>query len=177
MSIRINCYQTDSPLGKLILAHGGSGLASVQFVTEDTGTARHNLIIRLRRRYNAEVELVEDARPLEPLIAWLGRYFDNPAACGAYDGPLDCGGTEFQKLVWMQLWKIPAGETRTYSEVAIEIGRPAAARAVGTACGANPAPVVVPCHRIVARNGLGGFSGGLELKRRMLEYEGARLPS
>lgn len=87
--------------------------------------------------------------------------------------PLDLSaGTTFQQAVWRTLQKIPRGETRTYAWVARQIGKPNAARAVGGACGANPVPLLVPCHRVVASGGgLGGFSLGLPLKRRLLALE------
>ena len=87
--------------------------------------------------------------------------------------PLDLrAGTAFQQKVWRALQTIPYGETRSYAWVARKIGKPKATRAVGTACGANPVPIVVPCHRVVASDGsLGGFSGGLPLKRRLLALE------
>jgi len=88
--------------------------------------------------------------------------------------PLDWSGkTEFQKSVWNALRKIPAGKTKSYGEIARVIGKPKAARAVGGACGANPIPVLVPCHRVLAANGkIGGFSGGLNRKRDLLAREG-----
>ena len=88
--------------------------------------------------------------------------------------PLDLtSGTEFQRRVWSALQKISAGRTRSYSEVAATIGKPKAARAVGSACGANPIPVLIPCHRVLAANKkLGGFSGGLDRKRALLAREG-----
>jgi O-6-methylguanine DNA methyltransferase len=89
--------------------------------------------------------------------------------------PLDESGTAFQRAVWRALRAIPPGATRTYAEVARQVGRSAgAARAVGQACGANPIPVLTPCHRVVAAGGrLGGFSGGLAWKRRLLAREAA----
>ena len=89
--------------------------------------------------------------------------------------PLDLScGTPFQRLVWQALREIPVGETRTYGEIARDIGRPRAVRAVGAACGANPVPLLVPCHRVLAANGkLGGFSGGPEWKPRLLRREGS----
>jgi len=81
-------------------------------------------------------------------------------------------GTEFQKAVWNELKKIPRGQTRTYGEIAAAIGRPKAVRAVGSACGANPLPLFIPCHRIVAKNGLGGFGSGLPWKMLFLKEEG-----
>jgi O-6-methylguanine DNA methyltransferase len=90
--------------------------------------------------------------------------------------PLDLTGTDFQKSVWNALRKIPAGRTKSYGEIARAIGRPKAVRAVGGACGANPVPVLVPCHRVLAANGkIGGFSGGLDWKRELLSREGVRI--
>jgi O-6-methylguanine DNA methyltransferase len=88
--------------------------------------------------------------------------------------PLDLSaGTSFQQTVWQALRRIPAGSTRSYGELARMIGKPGAARAVGAACGANPLPVLVPCHRVLARGGaLGGFSAGLDWKRTLLSREG-----
>ena len=87
--------------------------------------------------------------------------------------PLDwVGKTEFQKSVWREMLKIPAGETKSYGEIAAAIRNPKAVRAVGGACGANPIPVLVPCHRILAANKkIGGFSGGLKWKRDLLARE------
>lgn len=85
-------------------------------------------------------------------------------------------GTKFRLRVWAELRRIPRGETRSYGQIADELGKRRAARAVGGACGANPIPVLIPCHRVLAANGgLGGFSGGLEWKRRLLALEGALL--
>ncbi len=87
--------------------------------------------------------------------------------------PLDLVGTDFQKKVWHALRKISFGQTKSYGKIARAIGRPKAVRAVGGACGANPIPVLIPCHRVLAANGkIGGFSGGLEWKRRLLAREG-----
>ena len=90
--------------------------------------------------------------------------------------PLDLAGTEFQKSVWNALRKIAFGNTKSYGEIAVAIGKPKAVRAVGGACGANPVPVLVPCHRVLAANKkLGGFSGGLDRKRKLLAREGINL--
>lgn len=92
--------------------------------------------------------------------------------------PLDIrNGTPFQRSVWSALRRIPLGETRSYGGIAQAIGRPKSSRAVGQACGANPIPLLIPCHRVLAAGaGLGGFSGGLHWKRRLLGAEGVRLP-
>lgn len=92
-----------------------------------------------------------------------------------FDLPLDLRGTVFQRSVWDLLRAIPYGETRTYGDVAARLGRPGAGRAVGMAAGRNPVPVIVPCHRMVAAGGLGGFSAGLARKRTLLALEGVRL--
>ncbi len=91
--------------------------------------------------------------------------------------PLDVSrGSDFQRTVWQLLLAIPPGQTRTYGELAKHLNKTAGARAVGAACGANPIPVIIPCHRVVGANGkFGGFSGGLEWKRRLLQIEGVLL--
>jgi len=91
--------------------------------------------------------------------------------------PLDlAGATPFRRRVWGELRRIPRGTTRSYGQVADDLGKRRAARAVGGACGANPVPVLIPCHRVLAANGrLGGFSGGLDWKRRLLAIEGVLL--
>jgi methylated-DNA-[protein]-cysteine S-methyltransferase len=92
-----------------------------------------------------------------------------------FDLPLDMRGTDFQLRVWRALEGIPYGETRSYSQVASAIGAPQAVRAVGAANGANPIPIVVPCHRVIGAGGkLVGYGGGLPLKKRLLALEGAR---
>ncbi len=91
--------------------------------------------------------------------------------------PVVLDGTPFQRLVWARLEAVPYGATRTYGEIAAELGKPRAARAVGAACRDNPVPILVPCHRIVSGNGgPGGFAGGAEMKRTLLSLErgGAR---
>ncbi len=90
--------------------------------------------------------------------------------------PVDLRGTRFQRAVWNALRRIPFGQVRSYAGVAADIGNPRATRAVGAANGANPVPVVVPCHRVVGSgHRLGGYSGGLERKRALLVHEGVRL--
>jgi O-6-methylguanine DNA methyltransferase len=105
------------------------------------------------------------------LAAQLNDYFDGKRA--RFDLPLDTrDGTEFQRSVWRQMAKIPTGKTRSYKEIAARIGKPAAVRAVGGACAANPIPILIPCHRVVSSDGkLGGFSGGLHWKKKLLALE------
>jgi methylated-DNA-[protein]-cysteine S-methyltransferase len=92
-----------------------------------------------------------------------------------FDLPLDLHGTPNQQLVWQALLEIPYGKTLSYGQLAGRIGSPRAARAVGTACGRNPVPVIVPCHRVIgSTGGLHGYGGGLWRKRLLLELEGVR---
>ncbi|TKJ40343.1 cysteine methyltransferase [candidate division LCP-89 bacterium B3_LCP] len=90
------------------------------------------------------------------------------------DLPINPQGTPFQRKTWENMSKIPFGGTISYGGLAAKVGSPGAARAVGSACGANPIPIIIPCHRVLASSGgLGGFGGGLDMKRRLLELEGA----
>ncbi|MGB9602514.1 MAG: methylated-DNA--[protein]-cysteine S-methyltransferase [Verrucomicrobiia bacterium] len=104
---------------------------------------------------------------------FLTDYFDRKKP--VFLAPLDLSeGTDFQRLVWGELKKIKWGETKTYGELARKIGYTNAARAVGLACGANPVPIIIPCHRVVGVNGqLGGFSAGLRWKKLLLKIENA----
>lgn len=123
-----------------------------------------------------EVHLGVRGRAREPrseIARDLWRYFSGEAVdFGRYEVDLsDC--TEFQRNVYAALRRVPRGEVRTYGEIAREAGRPGAARAVGNAMARNPACIVIPCHRVVATDGLGGFTGGLGWKRKLLRLEGS----
>jgi AraC family transcriptional regulator of adaptative response/methylated-DNA-[protein]-cysteine methyltransferase len=124
----------------------------------------------LRRRFARP--LAPGDSPLFPVLrAQLGDYFAGRRR--AFDLPLDYPGSPFQRRVWDALRRIPYGETRTYAELARDIGVPGAARAVGRANGANRLAIVIPCHRVIAAGGgLGGYGGGLWRKLRLLELEG-----
>lgn len=136
-------------------------------------------------RFGAGPRWARDAYPGEELTHVFPHAFPGGKALVAYlNGlpadlaavPLDPGGTPFQRAVWAAARAIPPGATRTYAEVAAAVGRPGAARAVGQALGANPVPLLVPCHRVVAADGgLGGFTGGALLKARLLALEGVRV--
>lgn len=109
------------------------------------------------------------------LAEQLARYF--AGALDRFDIETHAAGSAFQRAVWEAMCAIPYGETRTYGQLGAIVGAPA--RAVGGACGENPIPVVVPCHRVLAADGLGGYSGrgGLRTKRALLALEGVRLPA
>jgi O-6-methylguanine DNA methyltransferase len=98
----------------------------------------------------------------------------HPQLAGSLKIPLDISGTNFQLAIWKVIASIPAGSVMTYGELAKKAGYPGAARAAGSACGANPIPMLIPCHRVVAQNGLGGFGLDLALKRRWLAQEGIK---
>lgn len=170
MSKRPEIFTLDriaSPVGEVLLVVDGDGaVRALDFADYE---AR---MLRLLQRHYGPVELTPGRAP-EAVRAALDAYFGGDAR--ALDGlPVQTGGTEFQRSVWAALRAIPAGETRSYGQLAAAIGKPAAVRAVGLANGANPVGVIVPCHRVVGANGtLTGYAGGLERKRWLLAHEGA----
>ncbi|MCL8207766.1 MAG: methylated-DNA--[protein]-cysteine S-methyltransferase [Actinomycetia bacterium] len=121
------------------------------------------------RRTAPGVRLVEDAAALAPWVDEVTAYLDGRRK--TFHQPLDPRGTPFQLAVWEAIRAIPYGERRTYGQLALALGRPRASRAVGRATGQNPLPLVIPCHRVVARSGLGGYSDGLALKTWLLAQE------
>ena len=123
------------------------------------------------RKHYPQANIVAADSRLQALSEQLTAYFQGDLR--EFDFPLDLAGTPFQKEVWNALQKIGYGETRTYGQLAAALGRPAASRAVGAANGANPIPILVPCHRVIGSNNkLIGYGGGLALKKRLLETEG-----
>jgi methylated-DNA-[protein]-cysteine S-methyltransferase len=159
-----------TPLGPVYLAFSAKGLTNLTF-------AGKGIISQ-----NASEELTPEVSslPEETLQKWrsqitqaLEKYFAGKPV-SFEDLPLDLEGSPFHLRVWRELRKIPPGETVSYQELARRLGNPKAARAVGQACGANPIPLIVPCHRVIAASGtLGGFSSGLENKRWLLAHEHA----
>lgn len=161
---------SECPLGRLLVASTGKGLCMIS-----TGSSDSELEGQLKSRFPS-AEASRDDRGL----AALRRSVESRIRGKSLDEnlPLDLRGTEFQMSVWSEMLKIPAGSTRSYAEVARRIGRPRAFRAVAQACGANPVPIVVPCHRVVASGGkLGGYTGGIEKKLVLLAGEGVSDPS
>ena len=151
-------------LGMLLVAETERGICAVSMA--DSGK---ELLIGLKNEYpNARISRSESVRPrLNAVLA----YFDGQLL----DLPVDIGGTDFQRRVWAALLSIPYGETRTYSDVAEMIGYPLAHRAVANACAMNPVPLIVPCHRVVRRDGkAGGYALGPERKRYLLDHERKR---
>lgn len=130
-------------------------------------------MMRLLRRHWGEARLVEGRAPAAIRSA-VEAYFGGDLT--ALDGlPVKTNGTDFQRAIWAALRGIPAGQTRTYGQLAAAIGSPKAVRAAGLANGQNPIAVIVPCHRVIGANGtLTGYAGGLERKQWLLAHEGAR---
>jgi methylated-DNA-[protein]-cysteine S-methyltransferase len=156
----------DSPCGPLLCVVDEAG-AVVRIEFLDGGDSR-----RITERMRAAgADVVEDAGRTAAVRRQLAEYFAGERR--EFELALAAQGTPFERAVWDELRKIPFGETRSYGEIARALGRPAAARAVGRANGANPIPIVVPCHRVIGADGsLTGFGGGLEAKSRLLELEG-----
>lgn len=118
---------------------------------------------------------IEEDRIADDISDTLSRYLDGKRV--TFDQPVNLSDlTAFQQTVLTTIRDIPYGETRTYSSLAKRIRRPDAVRAVANACGANPVPIVIPCHRVVAKQGLGGYTAGRNVKRYLLALEGASPP-
>jgi methylated-DNA-[protein]-cysteine S-methyltransferase len=148
-----------SPIGKLKLVASDDGLVAILWENDNPRRVRLS-------------ELIED--PQHPVIVkterQLGEYFSGKRKDFSLD--LDLRGTQFQKNVWEALLAIPFGETRSYGELAKQLGNPRATRAVGAANGRNPISIIVPCHRVIGSSGkLTGFAGGLDAKSHLLNLE------
>jgi methylated-DNA-[protein]-cysteine S-methyltransferase len=151
----------DSPVGRLTLVATDDGLAAILWEHDSPGRVR----LDVAAEDPGHPVLVETERQLKEYFAGRRRTFTVK---------LDVAGTAFQRKVWKALLTIPFGETRSYSQIARQIGNPAAVRAVGAANGRNPVSIVAPCHRVIGSTGkLTGFAGGLDVKARLLAHEGA----
>ena len=145
----------DAPIGRLVLECDGDVLIGLWLPNE-----------RRHTRNDAD-----DVPPvLKETASQLDEYFAGERT--DFDVAMELDGTNFQREVWSELTRIPYGETISYGELARRVGRPSAPRAVGQANGRNPIPVIVPCHRVLASNGIGGYGGGLKVKRALLAVEG-----
>lgn len=157
-------YKTaPTPLGELKLIASDKGLAAILWENDDPKRVR---LAPLTEDKNHPV-LLETERQLKDYFAGKLK---------AFDVKLDFKGTDFQKKVWAALLTIPFGETRSYSQIAEQIGSPQAVRAVGAANGKNPISIIAPCHRVIGSNGkLTGFAGGMEAKAHLLGIEGRQV--
>jgi methylated-DNA-[protein]-cysteine S-methyltransferase len=152
-----------SPVGTLTLVASDFGLAAILW--EKDNPARLRL---------GPLEPAPEHPVLVQAASELGEYFVGTRT--TFSVPLEMIGTDFQKSVWQALLTIPFGETRSYLQIATQLGNPKATRAVGAANGRNPLSIIAPCHRVIGTNGaLTGFAGGLEAKAWLLELEGLRL--
>ena len=162
----IRWTQFDSPLGRMLIAATSKGICRLTFDDSEASL----------RRLFPNAEIVEDSGGLKALVEGALVAIERPLA--ACDLPIDVAGTAFQESVWRELRKIPPGETRSYAQIAAAIGQPKAVRAVGTANGDNHVAVLIPCHRVIRSDGsLGGYAGGVDRKRKLLDAEGHRDPA
>jgi AraC family transcriptional regulator, regulatory protein of adaptative response / methylated-DNA-[protein]-cysteine methyltransferase len=156
----------DSPLGKMLIAATDNGLCTVAF-----GSLESELEDELASRFPASDRKRDESNLGSMVIQILAQMTEHPVAL---ELPVDVRATAFQRRVWEALRRIPRGETRTYSQIAQEIGQPTAVRAVARACATNPVAVVVPCHRVIGRDGaLTRYRWGVERKKKLLELEDA----
>jgi AraC family transcriptional regulator of adaptative response/methylated-DNA-[protein]-cysteine methyltransferase len=151
----------DSPLGSMLIAATSKGICRLTFDDSEASL----------RRLFPRATIVKDDGGLKELVEGALAAIERPLA--APDLPIDVAGTAFQEAVWRELRKIPAGETRSYADIAAAIGHPKAVRAVGSANGDNHVCVLIPCHRVIRSDGsLGGYGGGIERKKKLLASEG-----
>ena len=157
-----------TPIGRVLVAATSAGLARVSFRRDEAA-----VVAELRQRLRAEVE--QSAGRLAAIIAQIEAYFAGDRR--TFDLPLDLSlATPFQRQVLAATREVAPGEVASYGEIAKRIGKPKASRAVGQVLGHNPVPIVIPCHRVVAGGGaLGGYTGGLAIKRKLLALERAEL--
>lgn len=168
----LDCTVFTSPVGQLFLAASEKGLVALEFDVRLPGQQTVRPIPRDLRAEakgicfeRADGKMAQYMQELEEYFAGTRREFRFP---------LDLRGTEFQVACWRALLAIPYGETRTYGDIARKVRRPQGFRAVGMANNRNPIAIVVPCHRVIASDGsLCGYGGGLDIKRKLLELEGA----
>ena len=155
----------DSPLGPLFAVASDAGLQRLEFVRGTSRKAGSEPLAISEADTPAQRVLFETQRQ-------LSEYFDGDRH--DFDLPLDFEGTEFRKRVWQAIAAIPYGKTDSYAGVAVAAGAPGAYRAAGSACGANPIAVIVPCHRVVGSdNALHGYGGGMDVKTWLLQLEGS----
>ncbi|WP_188207008.1 methylated-DNA--[protein]-cysteine S-methyltransferase [Alkalibacillus aidingensis] len=156
-----------SPVGPLFLGSDGENLYWIDFGTAEE---KMNKIQNWLKKHRIDPHFKEDPSSFEPVISQLEEYFSGDRK--TFDVDFKFVGTEFQKQVWQALTQIPYGETVAYGDIAKTINKPKAVRAVGGALNKNPFSIIVPCHRVIGKNGsLTGFGGGLDKKTWLLEHE------
>lgn len=161
-----------SPVGPLFLAASDRGLVALEFDARLPGQQTIRPNPRDLRAETKALRFEESESALRPYVSELEQYFAGKRR--EFTFPLDLRGTDFQLACWRALLAIPYGETRSYGDIARAVCRPQGFRAVGMANNRNPIAIVVPCHRVIASDGsLCGYGGGLDIKRKLLELEGA----
>ena len=167
------CYELiTSAVGPLFLAASERGMVALEFDQRLAGQQTIRPNPRDLRAESPQLRLEEAAGKLRPYTRELEEYFAGQRK--EFSFPLDLRGTQFQLACWRALQRIPYGETRTYADIARAIGCPQGFRAVGMANNRNPIAIVVPCHRVIASDGtLCGYGGGLDVKKKLLQLEGA----
>jgi methylated-DNA-[protein]-cysteine S-methyltransferase len=166
MMIKLSTCRIESPLGTIILVADRDRLCALDF--DD----RESRMMKLLHKRYPSFELVESKLP--EFSNKVRAYLDGDYG-SLEDIPLTAGGTDFQQLVWQNLRTIPVGTTASYGQIATNLGKPTAARAVGMANSLNPIGIIVPCHRVIGANAkLTGYAGGLERKQWLLQHEGVR---
>jgi O-6-methylguanine DNA methyltransferase len=161
-----------SAIGPLFLAASSHGLVALEFDARLPGQQSIRPNPRDLREERKGLTFEESARTMNSYVSQMEEYFAGKRR--EFSFPLDLRGTDFQVACWRALLAIPYGETRSYADIARAVSKPNAFRAVGMANNRNPIAIVVPCHRVIASNGgLCGYGGGLEVKRKLLELEGA----
>ncbi len=162
----------DSAIGPLFLAASALGLVALEFDARLPGQRSIRPNPRDLREEGRGFGFENSSHLLRPYVSELEEYFAGKRR--EFSFSLDLRGTDFQKACWQALLAIPYGETRSYADIARAVGKPNAFRAVGMANNRNPIAIVVPCHRVIASDGtLCGYGGGLDVKRKLLELEGA----
>jgi AraC family transcriptional regulator of adaptative response/methylated-DNA-[protein]-cysteine methyltransferase len=163
---RVRFAASESALGWIAVALTARGVAAIEL-----GDSREAVCARINARF-AAADVAEDRTELRDVLAAILHYIEQPRA--GLDLPLDVQGTAFARRVWRALTRLAPGQTATYAQIAAAIGRPGAARAVASACAANPAALAIPCHRVVpASGGSGGYRWGAARKRALLDAESA----
>jgi O-6-methylguanine DNA methyltransferase len=161
-----------SPVGPLFMAASDLGLVAVEFDARLPGQQTIRPNPRDLRAENKGVRFVESVKVMRAYARELEEYFAGKRR--EFSFALDLRGTDFQLACWRALLVIPFGETRSYGDIARAVGKPQGFRAVGMANNRNPVAIVVPCHRVIGSDGtLCGYGGGLDVKRKLLELEGA----
>lgn len=168
----LHCTNMDSAIGPLFLAASNQGLVALEFDDRLPGQQSIRPNPRDLREENKGFKFEDSPRTMQPYLSELEEYFVGKRR--EFTFPIDLRGTDFQLACWRALLAIPYGETRSYAAIASAVGKPNAFRAVGMANNRNPVAIVVPCHRVIASDGtLCGYGGGLDVKRKLLELEGA----